>query len=67
MRAAFTEISAVSSSRISPTIIMFGSCRRMERRPEAKVMPASGLIWIWFMYLILYSIGSSMVTIFTCG
>ena len=31
---------AVSKSRISPIITMSGSCRRMERRAEAKVTPA---------------------------
>ena len=34
--AAFTAISAVSKSRISPTRIMFGSCRRKARRAVAK-------------------------------
>src|SRR5574340_1269856 len=37
--AACTAISAVSGSRISPTMILSGSWRRMERRPRAKVRP----------------------------
>ncbi len=45
--AARRAISAVSSSRISPTQITSGSCRRMLRSDLAKVMPALGLISIW--------------------
>ena len=40
--AARMEISAVSTSRISPTITTFGSCRRMWRRPLANVKSISG-------------------------
>ena len=43
--AARTAISAVSRSRISPTITMSGSWRRIERNPLANVMPISGLTW----------------------
>ena len=57
-------ISAVSASRISPTMMMSGSWRRIERRPAAKVSPIFGLTWIWPMPLIWYSIGSSMVMMF---
>ena len=32
-------MSAVSESRISPTMIMSGSCLKMERKPAAKVSP----------------------------
>ncbi len=46
VKADCTEISAVSLSRISPTMIMFGSCLKMARRPFAKVIPAAGLIWV---------------------
>ena len=52
---------AVSSSRISPTMMMFGSWRRMERRPFAKVRPVWLLTWIWVVPSREYSIGSSMV------
>ena len=38
---ALIAISAVSRSRISPTITMFGACRSMARSAEAKVMPTS--------------------------
>ena len=37
--AACTAICAVSGSRISPTMILSGSWRRIERRPRAKVRP----------------------------
>ena len=40
--AARMAISAVSRSRISPTMITFGSWRRIWRRPMAKVRPISG-------------------------
>ena len=60
-------ISAVSLSRISPTMMMSGSCRRKLRRPEAKVRPIFGLIGIWLMPLSWYSTGSSTVRIFTSG
>jgi hypothetical protein len=37
--AALTAISAVSKSRISPTRMMFGSCRRKDRSAAAKLRP----------------------------
>ena len=37
VKAELTAISAVSSSRISPTIITSGSWRKIERKPSAKV------------------------------
>ena len=46
VKAAFTVKAAVSSSLISPTIIIFGSCLKIWRRPEAKVYPISGFTWI---------------------
>ena len=36
-------ICAVSRSRISPTMMMSGSARIIERRPVAKVRPACGV------------------------
>jgi hypothetical protein len=42
VREARMAISAVSRSRISPIITTFGSARRMERRPAAKVRLISG-------------------------
>src|SRR6185437_660583 len=56
-------ICAVSWSRISPTRILSGSWRRMERRPRAKVRPFFSLTGIWVMPRIWYSTGSSMVMI----
>ena len=42
--AALTAISAVSKSRISPTRMMFGSCRRKERSAAAKFRPICSFI-----------------------
>ena len=61
--AACTAMSAVSRSRISPTMMTSGSWRRIERRTRAKSSSISGLTWIWVMPSIWYSIGSSMVMI----
>ncbi|MNN63047.1 hypothetical protein D3C81_1783960 [compost metagenome] len=61
VRDACTAISAVSWSRISPTITTSGSWRRMARRPRAKVMSTLGLTWVWPMPSMWYSIGSSTV------
>jgi hypothetical protein len=61
VRAARMAISAVSRSRISPTMMTFGSWRRIWRRPTAKVRPISGRTAIWLMPLSSYSTGSSMV------
>ncbi len=57
-------IRAVSASRISPTMMMSGSARRIERSPAAKVSPAFRLTLIWLMPSIRYSTGSSIVMIF---
>ena len=37
--AALTAISAVSKSRISPTRMMFGSCRRKRAKRRGEVQP----------------------------
>jgi len=44
---AWMAISAVSRSRISPTMITSGSCRSIWRRPLAKVRLIFGFTWIW--------------------
>ena len=62
--AASIAIRAVSASRISPTMTMSGSARRIERRPVAKSSPALRLTLIWLMPPIRYSTGSSIVMIF---
>lgn len=54
---------AVSSSRISPTIIISGSCRSSDLSHFAKVNWMAGLICVWFTPGILYSTGSSRVEI----
>src|SRR6266404_4337260 len=67
VREAWMAISAVSRSRISPTMITSGSWRRKLRRPLAKVSSIFGLPavceipWSW------YSTGSSMVMMFRSG
>ena len=60
---AWIAISAVSRSRISPTRILSGSWRRIDRRQLAKVTPMSGLIGTWIRPSISYSTGSSVVMI----
>src|SRR5258707_956666 len=57
-------MSAVSRSRISPTMITSGSWRTMCRSPAANVSPICGLTWIWLIPSIWYSTGSSIVIIF---
>jgi hypothetical protein len=42
-------ISAVSKSRISPTMMMFGSWRRKARSAAAKLRPISSCICTWLM------------------
>jgi hypothetical protein len=59
--AASTAICAVSRSRISPTMMMSGSARIIERRPEANVRPAFGLTCTWVMPSTWNSTGSSIV------
>ena len=61
VNAACTAMSAVSRSRISPTITTSGSCRRIARSPAAKVRPTCGLIWVWPTPSTAYSTGSSTV------
>jgi len=60
---AWTAISAVSKSRISPTRMRSGSCRKMARRQAAKVTPISASIGIWTNPSMSYSTGSSVVMI----
>jgi hypothetical protein len=55
---------AVSLSRISPTMMMSGSARSIERRPVANVRPALRLTLIWLIPGSWYSTGSSIVMIF---
>src|SRR6266567_945546 len=66
VNAARMAISAVSKSRISPTMITFGSWRRMWRSPIANVSPMSERTAIWLIPLSSYSTGSSMVMIRFC-
>ena len=47
--AARMAMSAVSRSRISPTMMTSGSWRTMCRSPAAKVSPICGFTWIWLM------------------
>ena len=57
-------IRAVSASRISPTMMMSGSARSIERRPRANVRPALMFTCIWLMPGSWYSTGSSIVMMF---
>ena len=63
MSEAWIAFSAVSRSRISPTRITSGSCRRIARRLAANVSPTFGCTWIWLIPSSWYSIGSSVVMI----
>jgi hypothetical protein len=58
---ACTAISAVSKSRISPTRILSGSWRRIDRRQWAKVLPMPLSMGICTMPSSSYSTGSSVV------
>ena len=64
--AARMAMSAVSPSRISPTMMTFGSCRKMCRRPLAKLNPISGFTSICDTPGSRYSTGSSMVMMRRC-
>ena len=63
MRADCTAISAVSGSRISPTMMRSGSWRRIERSPRAKLRPFCSFTGICSTPGSWYSTGSSMVMI----
>ena len=65
--AARRQISAVSWSRTSPTMMTSGSCRRKARSAEANVRPTWALTWTWFIPLNLYSTGSSTVQMLVLG
>ena len=60
-------ILAVSGSRISPTMTMSGSWRRIVRSPLAKLSPTRSLICTWLTPPIWYSTGSSRVTMLLSG
>ncbi len=47
--AALIAISAVSRSRISPTMMMSGSCRRKALSAAAKVRPTFGFTLTWLI------------------
>jgi len=67
VRADWTAIRAVSTSRTSPTRMTSGSWRRMDFSPPAKVIPDCSLIWIWLIDGKVYSTGSSMVMMLRSG
>ncbi len=64
---AWMAISAVSRSRISPTMITSGSWRRKLRSPLAKVRSIFGFTGVCEMPLSWYSTGSSMVMMLRSG
>ena len=63
--AAWIAISAVARSRISPTMMMSGSCRISARRPSAKPMSMAACTCVWLKAGSIISIGSSMVQTLT--
>src|SRR5580765_501183 len=65
--AALMAISAVSKSRISPTKMMLGSCRRKERNAAAKFKPICSFIWTWLTPCNWNSTGSSAVMMLVSG
>ena len=67
VRLAFVAIEAVSRSRISPIMMMFGACRRIDRSAAGNVIPMSVFTCTWLMPFIWYSTGSSTVMIFRSG
>ena len=65
--AALMAMSAVSRSRISPTMMTSGSWRRKDLSAAAKVRPALSLTLTWLTPGRLISDGSSAVEMFTPG
>ena len=65
--AALIAMSAVSRSRISPTMMMSGSCRRNDFSAAEKVSPARSFTFTWLTPGRLISAGSSTVAMFTPG
>ncbi|MNZ82393.1 hypothetical protein D3C78_1010900 [compost metagenome] len=65
--AALMEMSAVSRSRISPTMMMSGSWRRKALSAVAKFSPAFSLTLTWLTPGRLISDGSSAVAMLTPG
>ena len=65
--AASTAVCAVSRSRVSPTSMTSGSCRRNARRIAANVSPMAAFAWICVTPGRSYSIGSSAVEMLTPG
>ncbi|MCY1229434.1 hypothetical protein D9M72_417980 [compost metagenome] len=63
--AACTAISAVARSRISPTMMMSGSCRISARRPSVKPKSSCGCTCVWLNEGSIISIGSSTVLTLT--
>ena len=59
---AWMAICAVSTSRVSPTMMRSGSCRRKARSVRAKVSPMASFIGTWMMPSMSYSTGSSAVS-----
>src|SRR5258708_15831383 len=64
---ALIAMVAVSTSRISPSMMMFGAWRRIERRAIEKLSPTASLTCTWLMPASWYSTGSSTVIILRSG
>ncbi len=67
VNAAWIVTSAVSRSRISPTMMMSGSCRISARTPSAKSRSIAFCTCIWLKAGSTISIGSSIVHTLTAG
>ena len=65
--AARMPIRAVSSSRISPIMMMSGSWRSIARSPSLKPISPVFVIWVWLTPGMRCSIGSSIVITFLIG
>ena len=67
MSAACTAMFAVSASRISPTMMMSGSWRRIVRSAFENVTSICGLTCTWQKRGSIISIGSSTVVMLSSG
>ena len=67
VEAALMAMSAVSKSRISPIMMMSGSCRKNDFRAAAKVRPCLSFTLTWLIPASGISQGSSAVAMFTPG
>ena len=65
--AASSASTAVSASRVSPTTITSGSCRKSDRSACANPRPAEGFTCTWTTPGSRYSMGSSTIRMLVSG